>query len=139
MIARIKNMIESRSMYSKILQANEHGVIKPFLLGCQMEYRRFSTYIFAKQTSANLNLLKDRHFKEFKESVGSRVNWTLTDDILSFGDSVMYNEKYNIMIVLVPEKLWNTLNTSINIAENTDQDAETQRDIVISAFKTLTI
>ena len=79
-----------------------------------------------------------RKFKEFKQSVGVRVNWTLTDDVLQFGDNVMYNEKYNIMIVLVPEKLWNTLNTSINIAENTDQDAETQRSIVISAFKTLT-
>ena len=138
MIARIKNMIESRSMYSKVLQANEHAIIKPFLLGCQMEYRRFSNYIFAKQTNANVNLLEARKFKEFKQSVGTRVNWTLTDDVLQFGDNVMYNEKYNIMIVLVPEKLWDTLNTSINIAENTDKDVETQRDIVISAFKTLT-
>jgi len=139
MIKRVKQFMHSRAMLSKIGSANDYQVIKPFLLGCQIEYRRFGDYVFVKNTVPNEKILTDRHFSDFKKSVEAHVNWELTDSIVDFSETILYNEKYNIMILMVNDKLWNTLNTAINIAQNTDKDISTQRDIVISAFNTLKV
>lgn len=139
MLNKFKHAMNSRSMYSKVIQANEYSVIKPFLLGCQIEYRRFADYIFVKNTVPNEKSLKERYFVNFKNTIEPTVNWQLTDSIFEFGDDLMYNEKYNIMIVMVDENKWSTLNTAIAIAEDTKKDTTIQRDIVISAFNVLKV
>lgn len=137
MFGKFKHFMNSRSIYNKVNHANDYNVIKPFLLGCQIEYRRFGNYIFVKNNSVNEKSLTQRHFVDFKKTITPTVNWELNDSIIDFGDSIMYNDKYNIMIVMVQEKYWSVLNTSIDIAQDTDKDILTQRDIVISAFNTL--
>jgi hypothetical protein len=135
--SKFKQMLESRTLFSKIANVNDYNTIKPFLLGCQMEYRRFGNYIFTKNNTENINTLEKRHFKDFKSAVYPRVTWELQDDLMNFGDNIMYNEKYNIMVIMIPEKFWSILNTAINIAEKSVKDIQTQRDIVVGAFKVL--
>jgi hypothetical protein len=134
---KIKHYFESRKIFKEIKEANNYHVIKPFLHGSQLEYRRFGNYVFLKDSKDNQEALAKRNFSDFKESVQKHVNWELSDEVLDFGESILYNKKYNIMLVMVPEKKWNTLNTSVTIAEKTDSGIEVQRNVLINVYTTL--
>lgn len=138
MIKKIKSLLESRNTYKLVSQANDYHVVKPFLHGTQIENRRFGNYIFIKNSSTNKVALERRNFQDFKETILKNVTWQLDDEIFDItAENIQYNKKYNILIAMVPEKIWDTLNTSINIAEKTTQDNITQRLIAINAFKEL--
>lgn len=138
MFNKIKNLFEARKMLKSVTEANDYHVIKPFLLGCQLENRRFGNYIFIKNSETNKNALQKRNFQDFKETVLKHLSYELNDEIFDVvGDNVQYNKKYNILITMVSEKIWDTLNTAINIAEKTTNDSETQRLITINVFKEL--
>jgi hypothetical protein len=137
MIEKLKQHIESRKTFKLIAQANEYSTIKPFLYGCQIEYRRLGKYIFIKNSSVNQTALKGRAFNDFSEAILKHVNWQLDDPIFEIGDNILYNEKYNIVVTMIGEKIWNILNTSVNIAEKTSSDLELQRKIVLNAFDEL--
>jgi hypothetical protein len=134
---KIKHYFESRKIFKEIKEANNYHVIKPFLHGSQLEYRRFGNYVFLKDSKDNQEALAKRNFSDFKESVQKHVNWELSDEVLDFGESILYNKKYNIMLVMVPEKKWDTLNTSVTIAEKTDSGIEVQRNVLINVYTTL--
>ena len=134
---KIKHYFESRKIFKEIKEANNYHVIKPFLHGSQLEYRRFGNYVFLKDSKDNQEALAKRNFSDFKESVQKHVNWELNDEVLDFGESILYNKKYNIMLVMVPEKKWNTLNTSVTIAEKTDSGIEVQRNVLVNVYTTL--
>lgn len=138
MIGKIKNLFEARKMLRAIDTANDNYVIKPFLHGCQLENRRFGNYIFIKNSASNKTALEKRNFQDFKQTVLKNVSYELNDEIFDVvGDNIQYNKKYNIIITMVSEKIWDTLNTAINIAEKTTSDVETQRLITINVFKEL--
>jgi hypothetical protein len=134
---RIKNYFESRQTLKTVKQANDYHTIKPFLHGSQLEYRRFGNYVFLKDSVGNQEALSKRNFVDFRESVQRHVNWELNDDVLDFGTSIMYNKKYNIMLVMIPEQSWNTLNTAVTIAEKTTASIDIQREILFNAYITL--
>lgn len=137
MIGKFKQHIESRKTFKLIAQANEYNTIKPFLYGCQIEYRRLGKYIFIKNSAVNQTALKGRAFNDFSEAILKHVNWQLDDQIFEIGENILYNEKYNIVVTMIGEKIWNILNTSVNIAEKTSSDLELQRKIVLNAFMEL--
>ena len=134
---KIKHYFESRKIFKEIKEANNYHVIKPFLHGSQLEYRRFGNYVFLKDSKDNQEALAKRNFSDFKESVQKHVNWELSDEVLDFGTSILYNKKYNIMLAMIPEQSWTTLNTAVSIAEKTTTNIETQREILINAYTTL--
>lgn len=137
MLEKIKQYIQSRNTLKAVKHANEYNVIKPFLHGSQLEYRRFGNYLFLKDSKENHEALIKRDFANFKTSIEQHVNWELQDTVLEFGESVLYNKKYNIMVVMIKEDCWNKLNTSVDIAKKTETDIQIQRDILINAYATL--
>jgi hypothetical protein len=138
MIEKIKFFFESRKTYNLVSKANDYNVIKPFLHGTLIENRRFGKYIFVKNSNTNKLALEKRNFKDFKEIISNNVDWGLNDEIFDIvADTIQYNTKYNIMIAMVPEKIWDILNIAINIAENTTQDIPSQRSITINACREL--
>lgn len=135
---KFKSFFEKRKTIKQISQANDYYTIKPFLHGCQMENRRFANYIFVKNSATNTSTLEARNFKNLKESVTKDLDWNIEDELFDIvADNIQYNKKYNILITMVPEKLWATLNTAINIAEKTTDDVTTQRQITINTVKEL--
>ena len=76
-------------------------------------------------------------FTDFKKILGKKVTWELNDPMMNLGDVVLYNESYNLMIVMVSEKIWNIFNKAVNIGKKTKTDIETQREIIINVFEEL--
>ena len=136
-VTKIKTFFNDRELLKQVQAANDEHVVKPFLHGSQLKTRKFGNYLFAKNSVENSTVLKSRDFVDFKE-IEKSVSWTLEDDIFKIGDQVLYNKPYNMLIVMVSEKIWDNFNKAVNIGKKTKTDLDTQREIIINAFKELT-
>lgn len=130
----------SQKTFRLLSEANAEYIVKPFLFGTQIENRIFGNYIFVKDSPENNASLKIRKFNNFKETLAKQVNINIKDEIFdTIANNVQYNKEFNIIIAMVPDKIWGTLNKSINIAEKTTKDINTQRKIIINTFNELSI
>lgn len=136
-IDRVKTYLTDRKTLKHIALANQEYIVKPFIHGSQLKTREFSNYLFVENTTENASILKSREFTDFKKSLGKKVTWELNDPMMDIGDVILYNESYNLMIVMVSEKIWNIFNKAINIGKKTKTDIETQREIIINVFSEL--
>lgn len=140
MIDKIKNVVVNQKTARMLVEANPEYVVKPFLFGAQLENRIFGNYIFVKNSTENKESLKARKFLDFKEVISTQVKWNIKDEIFdTIADNVQYNKEFNIIIAMIPDKIWSMLNKSINIAEKTTKDINTQRKIIINTFNELSI
>ena len=137
MLGKIKMAWNSKMTYRIILEANNEHVVEPFFHGIQMEHRMFANYIFVKNSQENQNALQLRSFEDFNEAIGKHVNWELGDEIVDLADKLLYNKKHNLLINMIPDSIWDKLNTAINIAERIDTNPETRREIIINAYNEL--
>jgi hypothetical protein len=136
MIEKVKALINSQKTARVISEANSVYVTKPFLFGCQLEYKLFGNYIFIKNSTENKSSLSKRKFTNFKDSLKGQVNWNLKDEIFdSIADDVQYNREFNIVITLIPENSWDMLLKTIRIAEKTTKDIVVQRKMLINTFE----
>lgn len=140
MIDKIKNTVVNQKTARMLAESNSEYIVKPFLFGAQIENRVFGNYIFVKNSPENKESLRTRKFLDFKEVLSKQVKWNLKDEIFdSIANDVQYNKEFNIIIALVPDKIWGILNKSINIAEKTTKDINTQRKIIINTFNELSV
>jgi CTP-dependent riboflavin kinase len=140
MLEKIKSVMTSQKTFRLLSEANAEYIVKPFLFGTQIENRIFGNYIFVKDSPENNASLKIRKFNNFKETLAKQVNINIKDEIFdTIANNVQYNKEFNIIIAMVPDKIWGTLNKSINIAEKTTKDINTQRKIIINTFNELSI
>lgn len=136
-INRFKTYLTDRETLKHISLANQEYIVKPFIHGSQLKTREFGNYLFLENTTENTSILKSREFTDFKKILGKKVTWELNDPMMNLGDVVLYNESYNLMIVMVSEKIWNIFNKAVNIGKKTKTDIETQREIIINVFEEL--
>lgn len=140
MIDKIKNTVVNQKTARMLAESNSEYIVKPFLFGAQIENRVFGNYIFVKNSPENKESLRTRKFLDFKEVLSKQVKWNLKDEIFdNIANDVQYNKEFNIIIALVPDKIWGILNKSINIAEKTTKDINTQRKIIINTFNELSV
>ena len=140
MIDKLKNVMVDRKTISLLSEANNQYTVKPFLFGCQIDYRLFGNYIFIKNSVENKTTLSKRKFLNFKESLSKQVKWNLKDEIFdNIASDVQYNQEFNIVITMIPESIWESLNKTINIAEKTTKDINVQRKLIINTFSEMEI
>ena len=54
-------------------------------------------------------------------------------DIVKLGDDVVYNEEYNLLMILIDVSKWDTLLTSMEIAVKSSNDFTKQSKILLSS------
>ncbi len=140
MLNKIKSWWESRKTNDLLFNANKYHIIMPFLLGAQIENRRFINYIFMIDSPENDVALKKRGFNNCTTYILRDLeNSGLLDDQIykTFGDSIMYNKEYNIIITKVQLADWELLKTCVNIAEKTTKDTMAQALIAVNSYTEL--
>lgn len=121
----VKNMLVRNTFSSKLKSANNHDVVDAFLHGLRLDHLKFSSYVFIPKNGINQTALKSRGFV----TVLDKINC----DIVKLGDDVVYNEEYNLLMILIDVSKWDTLLTSMEIAVKSSNDFTKQSKILLSS------
>lgn len=120
------------------MESNAYIVLEPFLFGSQLENRKLGKYVFIKESTENKNQLKELNFSTVDISL-SNHDYIKSDEIFSLvSENLLYNKEFNILLSMVKENIWDTLNTCINIGDGISDDFSSKRLVTINAFMELT-
>jgi len=136
MLLKVKNFIQNKKASSRIIDSNNYIVLEPFLFGAQLENRKLDKYVFVRETVDNKAQLKGLNFLSVDIANNDYIK---SDDIFTLvSENLLYNKEFNILLSMVKENIWDTLNTCINIGESSSDDFSSKRLVTVNAFMELT-
>ena len=106
--------------------SNRNDNVIAFLLGANIDYLKFESYVFIKHTKENIKLLESCNF----------IRQDDDDDLLSLG-IIFANTNLLIVLTLISEKQWQHMVVAINVAKSSTKDYDTQINIITNIITEL--